>query len=112
MARDLLSARSAEMLRTLFDIAGAIRDMADVKQLAERLTQLDVPLPEDGGGIGLFALGGNVAQDFFDGAELFGFVVDDEVALVAETLDVLAEDSHAERMEGADGWALGGFAIE
>ena len=44
------------------------------------------------------------ARIFLIGAELLGLVVDDEVALVAELLDVLAQDAHAERMEGADGW--------
>ena len=55
--------------------------------------------------VGLFALGGNAAQDFLHRAELLGFVVDDEVALVAEPLDVLAQNADAERMERADGRA-------
>ena len=46
-------------------------------------------------------------EDFFNGAELLGFVVDDEVAFVAELLDVLAENAHAKRMEGANGRSLG-----
>ena len=62
-------------------------------------------------GIGLFALGGNLRQDLFDRAELLRFVVDDEIALVAELLDVLAQDADAERVEGADGWAGLGLLI-
>jgi hypothetical protein len=41
-------------------------------------------------GIGLFALGGNGGEDFFDRRELLRFVVNDEIAFVAELLDVLA----------------------
>ncbi len=57
-------------------------------------------------GIGLLALGGNVREDFFDRAELLRFVVDDEIAFVAQFLDVLAQNADAERMEGADGRAV------
>ena len=51
----------------------------------------------------MVALVGDAAEDFFDGAELVGFAVNDKIALEAELLDVLAEDAHAEGMEGADG---------
>ncbi len=59
---------------------------------------------ENGGGIRLFAPGGNPREDLSDRSDLLGFVVDDEVALVAELFDVLAQDADAERMEGAEGW--------
>lgn len=62
---------------------------------------------QHGGGVGFLALAGEVREDFFDGAELFRFVVDDEVAFVAEFLDVLAEDADAERVKGANGGAVG-----
>ena len=53
--------------------------------------------------VGLLALGGDLREDLLDGAELFRLVVDDEVPLVTELLDVLAQDADAERVEGADG---------
>ena len=37
------------------------------------------------------------------GAELLGFAVNNKIALVAQLLDVLAEDARAQRMKGADG---------
>ena len=51
---------------------------------------------EDGGGVGLFTFGGDLGQDFLNGAQLLGLVIDDEVALVAELLDAPAQDSDAE----------------
>ena len=50
-----------------------------------------------------------MAEDFFDGAELLGFVVDDEIALVTELLDVLAQNADAKRMESANGRAVAVF---
>ena len=58
---------------------------------------------EDRRRVGLLALGGNLREDLLDGAQLLRLVVDDEVALVAELLDVLAQDADAEGVEGADG---------
>ena len=54
---------------------------------------------------------GNVAEDFFNGTELIGLVVDDEISFVAEAFDVLAENPHAEGMEGADDGAGRFFAV-
>ncbi len=54
---------------------------------------------ENGGRIGLFAFGGNLREDFFNRAELLGFVVDDEIAFVTEFLDVLAENADAQGSE-------------
>src|SRR3954471_21017070 len=62
-------------------------------------------------GIDLLALGGKMAENFFDGGELLAFAVDDEVAFVAEFLDVLAQNSHAEVMKCANGWLEIAFAI-
>ena len=59
---------------------------------------------ENGVGIDLFAFRRDLAQKFFHNAELFGFVVDHEIFLVAEFLDVLAENSGAERMKGRNRW--------
>src|SRR5688572_8938531 len=66
---------------------------------------------KNGGGIGLFSLGGNLAEDFFDGAKLFRLVVNDEISFVSEFLDVLTENPDTERMKCADGWALWFFAV-
>ena len=43
-----------------------------------------------------------MAEDFFDSAELIGLVVDDEIALVTQALDVLAQNPHAQRMKSAN----------
>ena len=43
-------------------------------------------------------------QNLLNGAELLRLVIDDEVALVAQLLDMLAQDAHAQRVEGADRW--------
>ena len=72
--------------------------LAAVLELAEQR--------EDRRRIGLLALGGNLRKNLLNGAELLRLVVDDEVALVAELLDVLAQNADAERMEGADGGAV------
>ena len=69
---------------------------------------------EHGGGVGLLRLVGNMAEDFFDGAELIGLVVDHEIALVTEMLDVLAQNPGAERMKSANDGAgrfLAGGAV-
>jgi hypothetical protein len=60
---------------------------------------------QDRGGICLFAFCGNLRQDFFDDAQLFRFVVDDEIVLIPEFFDMPAEDADAERMKRADGRA-------
>ena len=57
---------------------------------------------QDGFGSGLFPLRRQVAEDFLDGAQLLGFVVDDEVPFVSKFIDVLPQDSNAERMKGAN----------
>ena len=62
---------------------------------------------EHGAGVGLFPLHGNLGQDFFDGPQLFGFVVNDEVAFVPQLLNVLAQNPDAQGMEGADGGTFG-----
>src|SRR6185437_10551221 len=56
--------------------------------------------------IGLFTLGRNLRQDLFNCDELFRFVVNDEIALVTEFLDMLAQDANAKRMERANRWAV------
>src|SRR5205085_8535922 len=56
--------------------------------------------------IRLFTLGGNLRENFLNRAELLGFIVNDEIALVAEFLDVLAEDPDAKGVEGANRRAL------
>ena len=48
-----------------------------------------------------------MAENFFDRAELVGFAVNNKIALVAQALDVLAEDARAQGMEGADGGGAG-----
>ena len=58
---------------------------------------------EDRCRIGLFPFGGDLREDLLNGAQLLRLVIDDEVPLVTELLDVLAQDADAERMEGADG---------
>ena len=55
--------------------------------------------------VGFFSLRGNLREDFFDGAKLFRFVVDDKIPFVAEPFNVLAQNPDAEGMEGADGGA-------
>jgi len=62
---------------------------------------------EDSRRVGLFAAIGDLRQDLFDGAELLGLVVNDEIALVTELFDVLAENPHAQRVEGANGGRRG-----
>ena len=57
---------------------------------------------QDRGGIGFFALGGNLREDFFDRAQLLRLIVDDEIGFVAQLLNVLAQDAHAERMKRAN----------
>jgi hypothetical protein len=52
-----------------------------------------------------------VAEDAFDRAQLIGLGVNDEIALVAQALDVLAQNPHAQRMKGADGRARRLFAV-
>ena len=79
------------------------RGLAPVLELAQQ--------GENSPGVGLFALGRDAAQNFFHGRELLGFVVDDEVALVAEGLDVGAQDADAQGMERAQGRALGRFPV-
>ncbi len=67
--------------------------------------------------VGLLSLGRNPGQDFPDRAEGVGLVEDDEIALVSEPFDVLAQDARAEGVEGAEGearvggraWRWGGF---
>ena len=60
-------------------------------------------------GIGLFAFDGNGGQDFFYGRQLLGFVIDDEIALVTQFFDVLAENPDAQGVKGANRWpAVGG----
>src|ERR1019366_4513852 len=56
--------------------------------------------------VGLLPLRGNLRQDLLNGTELFRLVINDEVALVAELLNMLAQDAHAQRMERADRWWL------
>src|ERR1035441_6075885 len=56
---------------------------------------------QHGGGVGLLRLVGNMAEDFFYGAELVGLVVDDEISFVTQALDVLAQNPHAQRMKSA-----------
>src|SRR5258707_11609671 len=53
--------------------------------------------------IELFSLGGDARENFLERAELLGFIVDDEIALVAKLLDVLAQDPDAKGMERAEG---------
>jgi hypothetical protein len=79
------------------------RSFAAVLELAQQR--------ENRGRVGLFALGGNAAQNFLHGGELFRLVVDDEVALVAEMFDVRAQNADTQRVECADGRALGRFAV-
>ncbi len=54
-------------------------------------------------GISLRIRGGNLRQDLFEDAKLLRFVIDDEVALVAEFLDVLPQNAHAQGVKGANG---------
>ncbi len=58
---------------------------------------------EDRGRIGLLPFGGDLRENLLHGAQLLRLVVDDEVALVTELLDVLAQNPDAQRVEGADG---------
>ena len=58
---------------------------------------------EDGGGIDLVGAAGDAGEDAFHGAQLVAFVIDHEVAFVAEVMDVVPEDANAEGVEGADG---------
>ena len=52
-----------------------------------------------------------MAEDFFDRAELLGLVVDDKIYLVAEAVDVDAKNADAKGVEGANGGAVGLFAV-
>ena len=66
---------------------------------------------ENGARIGLFALRGNLCQDFLHRPELLGFIVNDEISLVAKLFDVLAQDADTERVEGAEGGARVGGRV-
>ena len=59
--------------------------------------------------LGILA-GGNRAEDFSDGTDLLRLVVNDEILLVPEFLDVLAQDPDTEGVEGANG-RLNQFAV-
>src|ERR1043166_9432904 len=58
---------------------------------------------EDRRRIGLLSPGRNVREDLLDRAQLFRFVIDDEVRLVAEAINVLAQDAGAQGVESANG---------
>jgi len=44
----------------------------------------------------------DMAHDFAQGPELLRFVINDEIILIAQTVDIEPQDAHAERVKGAD----------
>ena len=46
-----------------------------------------------------------MAEDFFEGGELLGLVVDDEILFITEAIDEFAQDADAKGMECAQCWA-------
>ena len=77
--------------------AGIAEDRGALAAVAESAQQA-----EDRRRVGLFPFGGDLRQDLLNGPQLLRLVIDDEVALVAQLLDMLAQDAHAQRVEGAD----------
>ena len=101
----------AGVQRGFVALGDVLRERADVFVAEDRrafATVLELAQHrEHRAGVGLLALGGDAAQNLFDRAQLFGLVVDDEVAFVAKLLDVLPQDADAEGVEGGDGRAVG-----
>ena len=61
-------------------------------------------------GFQLFTVHVDVAHDLAHGSQLIRLVIDDKVVLVAQTINVPAQDAHAERMESTDSRTLD-FAV-
>src|SRR6266850_3033058 len=70
---------------------------------------------QDCGGIGLFAFGRDLRQNFLNCADLFRFIVNNKISLITKLFDVLAKNANTKGMESANGgtriWSFATFAF-